>query len=326
MTGVLPKTLCCASIRAFSSCGNVNFTSIPFSICEETSNVPLGSITNVQIPEDLISVNSLVLSWSPPLGYNSTPDLRYNVTVRSIISLITSVSYLHLSDLEACTLYDIEVIAEVNALLGPKFRFSAMTKPSLPPPPENIALSFGQFGMILATWDTPFDSSCNYSIFAYNLLLRCNRETLEEIIFHPETSASLNIINFEGFGWCSVQLQSCDTNLISCGSYSDQTVVSFPPGPPSTPRCYIYTELDSVVSIFFGLSMPFIAEDLVVRWKLTEGDNIIFSQIFNLNFNSILDVEVESNTDYVFNLSICNIYNCSDPCRIDFTTNVSDDI
>ena len=322
--GIQPRTLCCASITAVTTCNNVNLVGYPFRICEETVDTVPGPVKNLRAPQDTIGINTFILFWDPPQNYNTIPGVVYNINIDLWSVVLTDITYLYVSDLEPCTEYTVEVIATVNEPSNSS-NITVMTKPSLPPPPENVTFSIiNPFtNRINLTWNQPSQLECIEDIQLYKVVWNCNELQVAE--FNPFTTSIIIEVDESTLGWCTAQLQSCYSEE-SCGNFSNQASASVPFSRPSEPRCFIFSESNLHVNVTFEFPIPFITSDLNISWTLRNidyGDLISESYSYIFNPTNRVNLEVNSNTEYVFSLIVCNIYDCSPPCNIEFITSVS---
>lgn len=324
---VSPLTLCCIEIQAVTSCDGFSFLGLPFGICERTIAPIPGPVTDLTVSANTIGIQSFDISWSPPENFNTTP-VMYDIRVNSeVVASLIEITYWHINNLNPCTMYDVSVTAYSSSsdppFQSPPMSFQVATRPSLPPPPQNVMFSYVEMDLSI-TWSEPMDGTCdNYDIHMYRLYWSCNNITNERDVPSSSTSTIIDIPNgrFDQ-GWCIAQIQSCDRTM-RCGNFSNQATVPLTRMAPSQPRCFIQSESSTNVSISFSISQPFVADSFEIVWMLDGRSMQDGSYTYNNLSSNLVNLRVETNTTYNFELRACNIYGCSPPCTMEFTTMVS---
>lgn len=326
ITGVSQRTLCCAKIVAVTRCNNMQLTSVPFSICAETLEDIPGLVTNLQAPANVVGINSFALTWDPPQNYMTTPGVSYTINIMDeSVGIVTDVPFFHVSNLSSCADYAVTVGAQYGNFSGPLSNISVRTRPPLPPPPERLSFFNNSQETLSLMWNRPSEVGCNYNIQRYRLSWSCTErirqvEFPSTLTFYTIDISSVNI----SLGWCVAQLQSC--GIDRCGDFSNQAIVSIPQSIPSQPRCFLHAESISRISVSFAVLTPFGTTDNVnIRWILNSTDEVVNgSYHYDITNSNVVDlVDVDSNTEYGFELHICNVHGCSLPCTINFNTSVS---
>lgn len=321
LTGISPSTLSCAEIRPVTSCNGMRYTGLPFRICGQTQNDTPDAVTNLIAPDNLIGSRSFSLIWDRPQNFNTTPGVLFNVTIMNRVITLTDATYLYISNLDPCTVYGVEVGAYTLESTTTATSTTSVTTKSTLSPPENLEFVKDTPGTLRLTWN--HTDCANINITSFRIYWRCNNFTNQTEISSLLRSMIIDVSNSViGFGWCVAQSQSCDN--LRCGNFSTQAVTSLPQQAPSPPICFMQAETSSNISFSFTLSQPFITDNLNVVWMLN-STNMIFTDsfAFGISNSNVVNVGVASNTPYTFRLQICNIYGCSVPCDIDFTTKVS---
>jgi hypothetical protein len=264
---------------------------------------------------------SFYLTWEPPLNLNTTPGVTYNIVIgdeiyTELVRNLTDATFFYVSSINPCTTYSVEVTALYSGETGPVNDITVTTL-ALLPPPENITFSLTN-GHVSVMWQRPSLFYCGIEM--YRLSLRCNQFVHESEIGVWSNSIVVDFCEESlGIGWCVAQMQSCDS--IRCGNFSDEATASSVQSPPSRPNCLLQTQSATNISISFTLLDPFITDDVRIEWNLT---SINFSRTEASDYSkNVLDFEVRSNSDYDFQLKVCNIYGCGDPCALPFRTSVS---
>ncbi len=335
LTSISPQTLCCLEIQAVTVCDSSTFLGVPYSICEETITPVPQPVSNLMAPESAIGTQSFDITWDPPQYFDTIP-VMYDISVNNqVIENLIETTYLHINNLDPCTMYSVTVYVYSSLSISPSARastsISVTTKSPLPPPPRNLTFAYNA-PQLVVNWNPPLEDSCNrYNIQSYLVRWICNELSGQNVTSTAMTSAAIIDIvsNGEsiGQGWCSAQIQSCDSDM-RCGDFSSQATATLPQMVPSQPRCFVQTESRSNVSISFAISQPFIADSFNIVWMLNGSRMTNGSFTYdNLSSNTV-DLKVESNTTFNttfnFQLQVCNIYGCSLPCEVNFTTMVSE--
>lgn len=325
LSGISPRTLCCAEIWAIATCG---LTGYPVRICDETQNGVPGVVTNLMVPDNLLGITSMTITWEPPLNFNTTPGIEYDISVNEVMNTLVDTTFLQINNLEPCTMYTVEVSA-YNSGSSPSSSTSIVvtTKPPLPPPPREVILSFddasGMPTMLNITWQHPFPDGCDYNIDTYIVDWSCNGYSSQSSASSSTTTLSFDISDADvSLGWCIAQIRSCSNDR--CSDFSDQESISLPLMSPAQPTCFVQVESIANATFSFAVTQPFITSNMSVSWTLN-GSGHIESMSFSYSSSSsnIITMRVNSNTDYNFMLHICNSHGCSLPCSVDFTTIVS---
>ena len=330
-------------------CDDSYFVGYPVSICGQTQIVTPDVVTNLMAPENLIGIASFGLTWDPPLNFNTTPGVFYDIDVTAfnltwdpllnfnatpgIINqcfTVIDATYLYISNLEPCTTYTVYVSAYISGVVPSRSSsIQVTTRPPLPPPPQDVTMSIQNTSTpitLMLIWNAPSQSTCdNYNIQTYKIHLRCNDYEDETNVSSSLASATIQLFDGDlGLGWCFAKIQSCNSNM-ACGSFSNQARISLPPQPPPRPTCYIQSELNSEVTVSFAITQPFLANNLMINWMLSSIEQLTSSSFsYNNSRLNVFNITIESNnTDYNFELEVCNTHGCSPPCNVDFTTNVS---
>ena len=348
----LPSTLCCAQIWAMNMCDDSYFVGYPINICGRTQIATPDVVTNLMAPDNLIDLTSFGLTWDPPLNFNTTSGVMYDIGV-TLFDLtwdpllnfstipddmyddsiqeftVIDTTYIYVLNLEPCTTYTVYVSAYISGVVPSRSSsIQVTTRPPLPPPPQDVTMSIQNTSTpitLMLIWNAPSQSTCDdYNIQTYKIHLRCNDYENETTVSTSLASATIQLFDGDlGLGWCFAQIQSCNGDM-ACGSFSNQARVSFPPQPPPRPTCYIQSELSFEVTVSFAITEPFLTSNLTVNWMLNSTDQLITDYFtFNVSGSNVFTTTVDSNTNYNFQLEICNKYGCSSPCIMDFTTNVS---
>lgn len=325
LLNISPRTLCCAEIYAVSTCSSFRLVGHPFHICDRTLHTTPVAVSNLMTPSGTIGIMSFSLVWEPPLNLNTTPGVTYNIVINNRSSRnLTDTTFLHVNNLNPCTAYTIEVSACFSEQCGPGRVINVITK-SLLPPPENVQFYHNESGRLIVVW-TPLEFDCDDEVRNYRVNWRCN-EIFSDMNNTISSSLTTWVIDFSaesvGIGWCVANVQSCDADL-RCGEFSSDATVSLYQSPPSQPRCLLQMQSTSTnIGISFFVSQPFITSRTRVEWNLTRTNlNSVLngSYPYTLSSVNILDLLVDSNSDYIFNLRICDIYGCGEPCNINFKT------
>ena len=328
LANVLPVTLCCAEIWAISTCGGINLTGYPVSVCARTLNATPDVVANLVAPAELIGYRSFGVTWDPPLNFNSTPGVTYNITVmnRGVFTLVDA-TYINIDNLDPCVTYAVEVSAYIPQVGPPTDTrsLSVKTRAALPPPPTEVRASINQGLMLTITWNLPSQMNCNQSIDNFRLYWSCNGFMMNQTRV-PSTMTTTTVdvsASNVALGWCIAQFQSCDTEG-RCGDFSNQARVSLPRLAPTVPICFLQTEAASNVTFSFTITEPFVTDDLMVSWLLrSDSHNVDDSYRYSDSRRSHVTVAVNRNTEYEFQLQLCNAYGCSPACTRSFTTIVS---
>ena len=278
------------------------------------------------VVDNTIGIQSFDITWDPPQNFMSTPVL-YNITANSqVVASVLGATYLHVNNLQPCTMYTINVLA-YSSLSGFTSQASmasirVSTKPLSPPPPQNLAFSYIA-PQLSVTWDSPLDGACDrYDIQAYRLHWRCNDNVHDDsVVSGSASSINIDVTNFSQ-GWCIARMQSCDGDM-RCGNFSNEATTSVLQQGPSQPSCFVQTESNSNVNISFTVSQPFIADTFRVEWMLRGPTVRNGSFTYEALRSNIVNLVVERNSTFDFQLSLCNTFGCSLPCEVEFTTIVS---
>ena len=332
LSNILPLTLCCAQIRAITTCnGNGSyFIGNPVGICEQTQNTPPSVVTNLMAPD--IDHTSFGLTWDPPLNFNTTPGVMYDICVDGQKFTVTDATYFYVSNLEPCTTYSVQVSAYIPGVGSPSsLRINVTTRTPFPPPPQDVTMSVqtdhdSTPTMLMLMWNEPSQSDCNnYNIQTYKIYLRCSDYENETVVNSSLLSVNLQLSDTVlTLGWCVSSIQSCRADMM-CGNFSNQAQVTLPPQPPPQPICFIFlSELSSEVTISYAITQPFQTDDFMVNWMLNSTGQLPRRDSFTYNTSvNVFNITTDINTEYDFELEVCNAYGCGPSCNLQFTTNVS---
>ena len=319
---ITPETLCCADISAIASCGLEHFGP-PVRICDETLAQDPGVVFSLMVPSYTIGIRSFGVSWEPPPNLRAVRGVVYDVEITNRpTSRLTDATFLHVGDLNPCTLYTVRVTATMGGRRGPSDQIEVTTKSSLPPP-KNVSFFVNTNGMLAVSWLRPSDLDCGIQT-SYQLSFRCNQFVGEMEISSGSLSASIGISEeSQGIGWCVARMQSCDDSR--CGNFSSEATVSLFRSPPSQPQCVVQPQSSSTnVSVSFVLTQPFVTNSTRIEWNLTSTNPIRSgSYPYTASDGNIIQLDVDSNSNYDFSLRTCDIYGCGNPCMVTFTTAVS---
>lgn len=321
LTSLSPNTLSCLEIQAVTTCETSSFLGIPYGICERTNISHPMAVSFLMVMEDTVGTQSFDIVWGPPPNFDTTP-LMYDIRVNEeLIESATQITYLHISDLEPCTIYTVTVEAYLlSDSQSPSVKhISVSTMPSLPPPPEDVEIEY-RAPYLIVDWNAPLDVCSIYNnIDFYTVRWICSQNSMSDTV--NTTMSSIDVTSAViGNGWCVAQVQSCDSDM-RCGSFSNQVSASIPQEAPGQPRCFHQAMSTTNVRISFTISQPFIADSFMVMWTLNGG---LLNGSYNYsNLTNFVDLSVERMTTYNFQLRVCNIYSCSVPCSVDFSTTVS---
>lgn len=264
--------------------------------------------------------DGIVTFWNPPSNYQR-PGLNYTLSISSpnIATLMytTQHTYFYMDSLEALIEYTVTVVPESSEGAGPSNE--ATSTPLLPPPPPPsdpiLRTDAVDPNILILSWT--LNSVEIYNVRRYVAELRCNEENpvVKTIEDGMTTSVMFNIPNMaDNFVWCAAQLQA--ENDVGKGRFSELASTALPNTVPSKPRCYLVDDKGSKISISFDVTHPFSLDSLRISYAITSKS---YSNSSNLPFASlsanVLSIPVSRNTNYNFQLRVCNTHGCSDSCE-----------
>ena len=325
ITDLEPLTYCCVTVTAVNTC---NIDGTPASVlgleyvqCQRTDDITPGMVRNLTITA--LSPTSLLAVWNPPANYER-PGVTYTITVTSsginvapTFSILDQTSYF-IDNLMANTEYSVAVNGESGAGAGNAVSVDRTTAPSAPNPPTSPALSFadpGDLTRLTFTWvDATRDA---FSVTMYAAVVRCN-----EYVNSTEVSSTVTTVDFvvddpgSDFAWCTGQVQA--VNNIGRSEFSELANVVVPSRVPSQPRCFLTDDFGSAVNISFTVTDPFSLSTLTVMYTLESDVQPMATESYEFNVengtNDVI-VQVTRNTVYDFQLVLCNVAGCSQPCQ-----------
>ena len=298
---------------------------LPTQSCGQTLDAVPSEVRNVSIIR--VSPSAILSTWEPPSNYER-PGLNYTVTVqnsamntvvRDPFTVTDRLSY-YINGLTANTKYNVIVEAASAAGMGSQVVTMVTTLPSVPTPPENPRLSVVDTITLRLMWDDPNHQI--YNVSNYYAVLRCNE--LVQNVTTPDMATQFTISDpVADFAWCTAEVQAI--NDIGSSRFSNLTNIVVPSRAPEQPRCFLVDDLGSRLNISFDVTYPFSVEGMTVEWILTPDYNaatpLTNSFRFTADTSNMVDIPVSRNTQYSFQLRICNIHGCSGYCLLNnFTT------
>lgn len=308
-----PLTLCCVRVTAISNCiSDPLLDGPPSEVCGETSDVVPEAVSSLTV--EGANRNGIIAYWDPPPNYQR-PGLNYSVRITPDVTnsmFITQQSYFYLDSLEALTEYTVTVVPVSGEGEGTPSNAVNTTLLPPPPPPSNPRLLYDGNVLILS-WS--LNSVDTYGVIGYTAELRCNEEdpVINTIEGGMSTSTTFNRNIGGNFVWCAAKIQA--ENGVGKGEFSELASTALPNTAPSKPRCFLVDDRGSQISISFDVTHPFSLESLFITYNITSKSDSTSS---NLTFNSlaanVISVPVSRNTEYDFQLRVCNTHGCSDTC------------
>ena len=314
--GISPLTDCCLKVAAINTCNGIDHIGLTSEMCTTTLDVVPGAVQSISATS--ISSSSLLVEWSPPDNYQR-PGLMYMVIISNnvandIFNGAISTTYYFADQLNANTNYTISVQAMTASLSTPMSvrTITATTSPSVPLPPQNVNLEFREGNILDVSWVDSNQLIFNTSL--YRVAWRCDNFNNEA----NTQSLSVSITLPPGaldFSWCTAKVQSI--NNIGTSEFSELTSIVIPPTRPQQPICYFVSDNGGSVTVNFGVTDPFLVDDLLYNWILYSS-NASAAPVTNTSsaFNNIntIDIMVSRNTNYSFQLRLCNSVGCGDYC------------
>ena len=260
---------------------------------------------------------SVLITWDPPVDYpHQTLEYDIRVVQDSNMPLVLGVKQFnetyvnkYVTGLSANTQYVISVAAN-----GGQFNeITQTTLPSVPSPPPSLSLQTNVADNIVASWSDP--TAVEFNVSSYRVFWRCNDLANEA----TTTSTSYEIVidsSVANFAFCGVQVQSINT--VGQSQLSSMATVAVPPRRPEQPRCFFNDNRGSTVSISYDVTYPFSVNGLQVEYCYTSDqgvrrDGTVYYSGENFTSN-VLEVGVDRNTRYDFQLRLCNEHGCGEYC------------
>ena len=289
--------------------------------CAITNDTVPGPVTSLTVTG--VNRGAILVTWAPPTNYERS-GLDYIVRVSTdgdttvAEETVVDRGYFYLGGLTADTEFSVRVSARSGEGEGEIVQAEGNTLPDAPPPPGNPQLAVADNDTLTLSWDPVGGVS------EYVTVLRCNEQpaVMETVI--EGTSVNFDVVNPEpNFAWCTAQIQS--KNNIGLGEFSELVSMAIPSSAPSTPRCYLVDDQGSSISVSFDVTSPFSLESLSVGYKLIadfQRADMVEESVVQFDGNNTLILPVSRNTEYDFQLRLCNVHGCSGVCKdlTNFTT------
>ena len=323
---ISPRTLCCADINAINSCPSGTLVGFPTRICGRIMDIIPGIVQNLEIEQNFVGINSFVVSWNHPQNYRS-PDLVFVVSVTDQSDVRIYQNFIFLAGLQECTEYVVGITAENPMLdLGKQSNISVITLPGLPPPPENVVFMYSFTDGLSLTWDMPDIVCITQNISNFKVSWSCGfQPNVFTDVAASNFSIVVNLTSDANFGLCYAVVQSCN-NFTLCGPYTNQVTIEITEQPPPQPQCFLHTDEDTGITVSFLFPSPFVPSDLELVWSLSNKDTndvVNGMYVYNLTLGNVVNISTETDTDYMFQLYACNVYDCGSFCTLNFSTSVS---
>ena len=190
------------------------------------------------------------------------------------------------------------------------------TLAAAPVAPTSPELKFVDNTTLRFSWEYP--NATQYQITSYEAVVRCNEInytlpvgnalSVDVTITDPRTDLS----------WCTGQVLAVSNTGKS--PFSSLAYVAVPTRSPSTPRCYLVDDQGSSVTFSFDVTHPFSLEDLNIRYLLVaeyQTPSSVSEKVesFGALASNVLTLPVARNTEYDFQLRVCNEHGCSNYCQ-----------
>ena len=312
ITELVPLTNCHVDVYAENTCNSMTYSG---PVANAQSRTGDGTPSLVQtLGAIAVSDHSLFITWEPPQNYER-PGLNYSVDVAGRTSIVSDQMYLFINTgLEPNTSYEVAVKAISSAGMSAETTVMKATKPSLPSPPGNV-----QF-LAVVNNGLPLEWTAQSHVANYTVFWKCNEMDGNITTTYTAVMIDNSVYSGNSYTWCTARVQSANEVGLSDLSVAVSTVI--PQSVPPPPTCFLVDNQGSSALFSFTVSTPFSLDELNINWQLNTSSTTTVSNN-TLHFeNNSLTILVERNTEYIFNLRLCNLQGCGDYCpSIKFTTN-----
>lgn len=309
-----PLTLCCARVTAVSDCiSQPPLLGPPSEVCRETSDVVPDAVASLTV--EGANGNGIFGYWEPPANYQR-PGLNYNISITSNTTtsmFVTQQTYFYRDSLEPLIEYTVTVVPVSGE--GEGLSRDAVNTTLLPTPPPPISPTLQADGNVL-TLSWSLNSVEAYGVVGYTAELRCNEEdpVINTTDDKMATSVTFNRNIGDNFVWCAAKIQA--ENGVGKGQFSKLASTALPNTVPSKPRCFLVDDRGSQISISFDVTHPFSLESLSISYTIMSKSGSNSSSLpFNSLAANVISIPVSRNTNYDFQLRVCNTHGCSDSCE-----------
>ena len=315
-------TFCCVTVTPVNNCPAQDLVvGLPRQACARSRDVVPGPVRSLTVQP--LNQRGLLILWSPPENY-AIPGLEYIVSISESegglvgTTSVFDVSYLSVDQLEPSTLYTVTVAAKSSRDEGESKMANGSTLPPPPPPPTDLQLTAVATNSSLVifrlSWSHP--DAATYQVTGYEAMMRCNEEELDPVTSTSSSQSAMFTLHdpASNFAWCTAQVLA--VNNVGRGQYSSLVSIAVPNTSPSTPRCYLYNDQGTDISISFDVTHPFSLDSLEIEYILNRLDTSeIVYESRPFNSSNVLNLPVARETRYDFQLRLCNTHGCSGYCQ-----------
>ena len=314
VSGLSPLTRCCVRVTAVNRCTGQPESEGPLTeVCEQTNDITPGVVRGLSVTG--INQEGLLVIWSPPENYQRV-GLSYTITTDLNTYTTQDRANIYIDGLSPSTSYAVSVSARSGVGIGGVQTVTGSTLAAAPVAPISPQLEFVDNTTLCFSWT--YLNATLYQITSYEAVIRCNEEK-----FTPPAGTALSVdvtVTDPGtdLSWCTGQVLAVSNAGKS--PFSSLTYIAVPTRSPSTPRCYLVDDQGSSVTFSFDVTYPFSLDELNIQYLLvaeyqTQSSVSEETKSFGALTSNVLTLSVDRNTEYDFQLRMCNSHGCSNYCQ-----------